>query len=79
MSCTNGFSDEKYKEFHDRIPGSIELELAIAFDDDHPDYRYAEQRGFCGDELDNGNHLECKRKKEHKGKHWCYECGESWK
>lgn len=77
MSCTTGMSDAEYDTLHNRLPNKIEAELSIAFDDDHPDYRYAEQRGFCGNQKDN--HLECKRRKDHKGKHWCFECGESWK
>ena len=77
-SCTDGYSEKKYNDVRRRIPNGIELTLGINFDDNHPQHRYNEEKGFCGEVLSD-SHLECRRFIGHKGKHWCFECGESWK
>jgi len=81
-SCTSGMSMKEYDTIRRRIPSGIEHELSINFDDDHPDFKNNEIAGFCFNKSSDNhpdNHLECRRKKNHNGKHWCYECGESWK
>ncbi len=79
-SCTEGLSDEKYTELHNRIPSGIELELAINYDEDHPQHKINEEKGYCNSDIstNENSHLECKRKKGHRGKHYCFECGFSW-
>jgi len=77
-SCIAGLSENKIDELRSRIPSKIETQMSVMQEEEHPQYNYyQEQGGSCDNSIDD-NHVPCQRKKDHKGKHYCYDCGESW-
>ena len=70
-------SECKFPTDQSRIPFKIEAQMSVYEEIDHPDYNTHHEKGWC--ENSKEGHDSCIRLRGHRGNHYCYNCGESWK
>ena len=74
--CTTGFSDGKFKKLQASFNDKTKRRIDEMIDNELKEDNWLNDNSLCLDSKDD--HSDCKRKRQHKGKHYCINCGESW-
>ena len=76
--CTDGLSHKEFKKLQDSFNRTqmnvVDVMVNVMY--------FHEDVSTCGNisiDTDDLVHESCLRKEDHKGKHYCIDCGESWK